>query len=350
VHSQVASQLKGAKLELRELKAHSLLLGACTSCPLLRSDLEASAVEIKDLKHQINHSSHYIVLSPPCEMCGSLKGKLFLATKYNTELKQEVAYLTSHLEKTIVSEKMIEDDLSQVEESATKSTYKLSVRVERCEDEGEMSAPKFVPTSNYHKEEETIKSTKTHYLSNSKTSFNPKREVRKETPKLREEVFVCMFCGHADHLDEFCFRHKRIEKMHLDYARNSYHNEFTNFLPRTPSRVASQFFHGPNHHSNGFGSRDNSFLPRRFGYGPRPHRDNHFPHRHGFPTGGSYTHFEPKHMDGPHFPRRGSRPTGSNGGVQKTVKTSSGHMVKCWIPKIYLTNPSTESLTSPHLM
>jgi hypothetical protein len=31
--------------------------------------------------------------------------------------------------------------------------------------------------------------------------------------------------------------------------------------------------------------------------------------------------------------------------VQKVVKTSSGRMVKCWIPKIYLTNPSTESLT-----
>jgi hypothetical protein len=36
VHTKVASQLDGAKLELRELKAHSLLLGACTSCPLLK--------------------------------------------------------------------------------------------------------------------------------------------------------------------------------------------------------------------------------------------------------------------------------------------------------------------------
>jgi hypothetical protein len=35
VHTQDASQLKGAKLALRELKAHSLLLGACTSCPFL---------------------------------------------------------------------------------------------------------------------------------------------------------------------------------------------------------------------------------------------------------------------------------------------------------------------------
>jgi hypothetical protein len=87
VHTQVVSQLKGAKLELRELKARSTLLGACSCCPLLRSDLEACAIEIKDLKHQIDHSSRYSVLSTPCKMCGSLKGKLFHATKENTELK-----------------------------------------------------------------------------------------------------------------------------------------------------------------------------------------------------------------------------------------------------------------------
>jgi hypothetical protein len=60
----------------------------------------------------------------------------------------------------MMSEKIIEEDLNRVEESATKSTYKLGVGFERCEDKGEKSAPKFVPSSNYHKEEETIKSTK----------------------------------------------------------------------------------------------------------------------------------------------------------------------------------------------
>jgi hypothetical protein len=115
MHSKVTSQLKGAKLELRVLNARSMLLGACTSCPLLRSDLEACAVEIKDLKHQIAHSSRYTILSPLCDVCGSLKGKLFHATKENTELKQEIAYLTSHLERIVVSEKLIEDDLSRVE-------------------------------------------------------------------------------------------------------------------------------------------------------------------------------------------------------------------------------------------
>jgi hypothetical protein len=104
--------------------------------------------------------------------------------------------------------------------SATKSTYKLRVDFDRCEDKGEKRASKFVPTSIYHKDEETIKSTKTHYTSSPKPSFNPKREVRKN-PKPGEEVFVCMFCGRASHLDGFCFRRKRIEKRHFDYTRNS---------------------------------------------------------------------------------------------------------------------------------
>jgi hypothetical protein len=63
--------------------------------------------------------------------------------------------------------------LSYVEESATKSTYKLSVGFERCEDNGEKSAPKFIPSSNYHRGEEALKPTKIHYPSNPKPSFNP---------------------------------------------------------------------------------------------------------------------------------------------------------------------------------
>jgi hypothetical protein len=87
VYSSVASMLDGARLELRELKARSTLLGACTACPVLRSDLEAGAVEIKDLKHKLHHPSRYTVLSPPCEACVSLKGKLFHATNENTQLR-----------------------------------------------------------------------------------------------------------------------------------------------------------------------------------------------------------------------------------------------------------------------
>jgi hypothetical protein len=81
LHSRVASLLDGASLELRELKARSTLLGACTTCPLLRSDLEASTIKIKDLKYKLDHPSRYSVLSPPCELCGYLRGKLFMLPK-----------------------------------------------------------------------------------------------------------------------------------------------------------------------------------------------------------------------------------------------------------------------------
>jgi hypothetical protein len=157
--------------------------------------------------------------------------------------------LSACLEKTILSEKMIEEDLSRVEESATKSIYRLGVGFKRCEKKGKKSAPKFVPSSSYHKEEETLKPTKAHYSSNPKLSFNPKREARKETPKLREEAFIYMFCGRAGHVDEFCFRRKRIERRRVEYARNSYRAS-----PHTFSRVVSRFSYGPNHRSYGFGS------------------------------------------------------------------------------------------------
>jgi hypothetical protein len=75
-------------------------------------------------------------------------------------------------------------------------------------------------------------------------------------------------------------------------------------------------------------------VARRFGYGSRPHRSDR-------PRVGMVFL-----LDGPRFPRRGSRSTCSNGEVQKTMKTSSGRMVKCWIPKFYLTNPNTELSTS----
>jgi hypothetical protein len=303
----------------------------------------------------------------------SLKGKLFHATKENTQLQQEVAYLTAHLEKTILREKMIEKDLSRIEESATKSTYRLCVGFERCEDKSEKSAPKCIPSSSYHKEEKTIKSIKAHYPSNRKTSFNPKREARKETPKSREKAFIYIFCDRAGHLDEFCYRRKRIERRGIEYARNSYCDEFIDFpphsyspipphsysrasphtfshaLPRT-SCALPPFAHGHHHRSYGFGPRENRFVPRCFGYNPRPHHGDRFLRSPVFPAGGAHTHFEPKHLVGPLFPRRGSRLTRPSGEVQRTVKTSSGYMVKCWISKIYLTHSSTEPSTPSHPM
>jgi hypothetical protein len=49
VHTQVGSQLKGAKLKLKGLKALSLLLGACLECPKLKLELDAHSLKVKEL-------------------------------------------------------------------------------------------------------------------------------------------------------------------------------------------------------------------------------------------------------------------------------------------------------------
>jgi hypothetical protein len=81
---------------------------------------------------------------------------------------------------------------------------------------------------------------------------------------------VCMFCGRAGHLDEFYFRRKRIKRRRVEYARDSYRDEFIDFLPRPYSHVLPRFYsrtsphtfsralplftHGRNHCSYGFSS------------------------------------------------------------------------------------------------
>jgi hypothetical protein len=270
-------------------------------------------------------------------------------------LVYDVAYLTSWFERTKLSEKIIEEDLSRVDKYVTRSIHKLGLGYERYEDKGEVPT-KFVLSSTYKDEKETLKAKQISYPPNLKPSLNPKRAQKQTTnpctPNL-DGVYICMFCGYAGHFDEFYFWCKRIEKRHFDYAKNSYHDELIDFLSRsyscalsrTYSRTLPQFSHGSNHHSFGFGSRENRFVPRHFGYGPCPHHGDHFLCRSGFPAGGSYTHFQPRHLDGPCFLHRGSHPTQPSGEMQRIVKTPSDRMVKCWIPKIYLTSPSTEPLT-----
>jgi hypothetical protein len=81
VHTKVVSQFNGAKLELRELKARSLLLGASTSCPLLNSDLEACLVEIEEIKHKLDHSSRYNVLYLHVKCVALSRLSFFILTK-----------------------------------------------------------------------------------------------------------------------------------------------------------------------------------------------------------------------------------------------------------------------------
>jgi hypothetical protein len=100
--------------------------------------------------------------------------------------------LTARLEKTILIEKMIRENLSRVEESVTESTYRLGIVFERYEKKYKNSATKFVPSTIHHKEEKALKPAKPHYPSNSKTSFNLKRCVKRESPSQEMKLlYVC---------------------------------------------------------------------------------------------------------------------------------------------------------------
>jgi hypothetical protein len=81
VYTQVASQLQGAKLELKELKARSLLLGAFLECPKHKLELDTRSLKVKELERNLLEKPRVSVTSSPCEVCGTLKGKLFHATK-----------------------------------------------------------------------------------------------------------------------------------------------------------------------------------------------------------------------------------------------------------------------------
>jgi hypothetical protein len=212
----------------------------------------------------------------------------------------------------------------------------LGVGFDRCEEKSEKSAPKFISSSNYHKEEEALKPTKTHYPSNLKLSFKPKRDMKKETPSLERKFLFAYFVAVLVTWMSFAFIARELRRDALTMLE-AHPDEFSNFLPHsysralpcTSSHVLSHFSRGPNHRSYGFGSRENNFVPRCFSYDPHPHRDDHFPRRPSFSTGGSHTHFELRHLEGPRFHRHGSCSTRPNSEVQWTVKTSSGRMVKC---------------------
>jgi hypothetical protein len=156
VYSQVASQLESTICELDELRTRPSLLGACLECPKLKLELDAHSLNVKKLETKLLEKSHVSITSSPCEGCVSLKGKLVHATNEDTILVQDVAYLTSRLERTKLSEKMIEEDLSRIDECVTCSIHKLGWGYEWCEDRGEIST-EFVSISTYNDEEETLK-------------------------------------------------------------------------------------------------------------------------------------------------------------------------------------------------
>jgi hypothetical protein len=89
----------------------------------------------------------------------------------------------------------------------------------------------------------------------------------------------------------------------VDYAKNSYHDEFIDFLPHISFHVPSHFSQGPDHCPSSYVSRKSGLITGCFGVDLLSHCGVvHLPCRHGFPARSVYSHVEPSRCDSQCFP------------------------------------------------
>jgi hypothetical protein len=102
----------------------------------------------------------------------------------------------------------------------TCSTYKKGLGYERCEDKGETST-KFVPSSTYKDEEETLKAKQIPYPPNPKPYFNPKRAQVKPSFSNLDGVYFACFVVVRGTWTSFAFGAREWRRDMWTNARNS---------------------------------------------------------------------------------------------------------------------------------
>jgi hypothetical protein len=176
--------------------------------------------------------------------------------------------LITCLEKTVLSEKMIEEDLSRVKESAIKSTYKLilALRGVRTRVKRVLPCLSLAPPTTKRKKQSNPPKPTIHPI-----------QSHPSTTKMSFASGVRGLRGGA----------LSILETHI-MSSLIFHLVLTLVPCLTLLLMLCLISLMDSHCSNGFGSRENHFVPRRFGYGPRPHHGGHTPRRPGFPARGSH--------------------------------------------------------------
>jgi hypothetical protein len=99
--------------------------------------------------------------------------------------------LTARLEKTVLSEKMIEEDLSWVEESATMSTYRLGVGFERCEKMRRVLLSLFLAPATIKKRKHSNQPKPITHPIQSHPSTQREKQGKKSLSQERKLLFAC---------------------------------------------------------------------------------------------------------------------------------------------------------------
>lgn len=323
VHAQVASRLESAEKKLLEEESRSTLLGACINCPLLVKDVDLKEKRLKELESRLESAGSSKDVQPNCSTCTIFQDKLSWVREQVQKLLTENEYLLSLVEKCSEGKGKMNLILAKTKMCADKAGLALGLGFERVAYNGESKTVFTTPT--------TLDAEK------SKINTTP-QPIKKPTPqpKMREFVrkprvtdnrvperrYHCTYCQRDGHLVGFCFRRRRDERCGWDWStRDMYrpsigvHESF----PRFHSRVPSAFQSFPK------GVARRGFYHNSYGFGPRVRG------------------YESQGFDGPRFPYRGTRP--QRVGVELPTVSTSGRMTQYWIPRRFLTNPSTEPST-----
>jgi hypothetical protein len=160
--------------------------------------------------------------------------------------------------------------------------------------------------------------------------LSPKRVSQ---PKSHQRVFHCVFCGRDGHLEEFCFRRKRVEKREREWANPDmfYQGAGRHDQPQRGDRRDARARRAGGGHGDGFAYH----APRggRFAGQAPSHANGYGPWDHGFGR-----------FNEPRFPHRGGHWTQDDGyGMFDCYDAFGDQMAWHWYPA----NPSARLFAHP---
>jgi hypothetical protein len=295
-YASKVQELDVVRVELDEMKSRPSLLGACTSCPVLHENLDASLAYARYLEAQLKAPIPTI-----CSTCEINVVKNMELAHYvdhlqdeNDELRKLMGWLSGH-------EPLLSIMIETYERQDREALGAMKVGEESGENEGKIrdipeppkthhknafvpkpnhlrnrldttpSPPVFPPQTNNLEEPIKFKSVLGDEFSRKKgekpSEEKPSEEKLepKENPKQKPKPkpFHCEHCGRDGHLVEFCFWRKREERLARELANKDRYRPSCGVLesrlvPRGEGMVCTIHPHGRH-----------EFVPR----GDPPHRE-----------------------------------------------------------------------------
>jgi len=321
-------KFEGQLMELEELRARPTLLGACMVCPTLRGELEQLRADFEVLSAPTNTCENCLTLrmqlvdrdatirklekavvvpSLDCDTCAAqtviledLREEMLSLQNDNNRLREVLSWVYARqpqLEMIIESTKRAEGETSGVgfgecsisgEKSAPIKVKTAPTQPGETVDGVYHEPPKAAPKKQYWTpkpskakldkivEEELKPKGKKPVQQPEPPKATPPKPKSQPNPVPRRPVYHCEFCQRNGHLEEFCFRRKRVERQERAWGNQDQFYQGGRQDPPHRGEMRDRFAGGER--GGGFQARapggERRFTgraPSRFqrGYGPR---------------------------------------------------------------------------------